>query len=139
MVRRQWQVYSAGLAVFVLAGLLIVSPGPASAQPGPRDRLQERCQTVLPQAQVDPIVAKYRDRFTAARESMLREERALRALLIADNATRAALDAQIVKTDAARSALSRVRLDMLWELRSVIPATNREAAFRCAEFLMRRR
>lgn len=139
MVRRKWQVCAAGLAVLVLAGLLIVSPGPALGQPGPRERLQERCQTVLPQAQVDPIVVKYRDRFTAAREAMVKEERALRALLIADNSTRAAVDAQIVKTEAARTALSRVRLDMLWELRSVIPATNREAAFRCAEFLMRRR
>jgi len=139
LVRRKWQVCAAGLAVLVLAGLLIVSPGPALGQPGPRDRLRERCQAVLPQAQVDPIVVKYRDRFTAAREAMVREERALRALLIADNSTRAALDAQFVKTEAARTALSRVRLDMLWDLRSVIPATNREIAFRCAEFLMRRR
>jgi len=94
---------------------------------------------VLPEAQVNPIVVKYRDRLTAAREAMIREERALRALLVADASTRAALDAQIVKTEAARTALSRVRLDLLWELRTVIPATNREAAFRCAELLLRRR
>ena len=139
MVRWQWQLGAAVLAVLVLAGLLIGSPGPALGQPGPRNRLRERCQAVLPQGQVDPIVAKYRDRFTAAREAMGREERALRAVLLADNSSRAAFDAQLVKTELARMALSRVRLDMLWDLRSVIPATNRAIAFRCAEFLMRRR
>jgi hypothetical protein len=122
-----------------MVGLLIASPGPALGQSGPRERLRERCRTALPQAQVDPIVAKYRDRLTAAREAMMKEERGLRALLIADNSTRAALDAQIIKTEAARSALIRVRLDMLWDLRAVIPATNREVAFRCAELLLRRR
>jgi Spy/CpxP family protein refolding chaperone len=82
---------------------------------------------------------KYRDRFIAAREAMMKEERAMRALLVADNSTRAAVDAQIIKTEAVRSALLRVRLDMLWDLRSVIPATNRAAAFRCAELLLLRR
>lgn len=139
MVRRNWQVCAAGLVVLVMAGLVVVSPGPALGQPGPREGLRERCQAVLPEAQVNPIVVKYRDRLTAAREAMIREERALRALLVADASTRAALDAQIVKTEAARTALSRVRLDLLWELRTVIPATNREAAFRCAELLLRRR
>lgn len=139
MVRWQWQLGAAVLAVLVLAGLLIGPPGPALGQPGPRNRLRERCQAVLPQGQVDPIVAKHRDRFTAAREAMGREERALRAVLLADNSSRAAFDAQLVKTELARTALSRVRLDMLWDLRSVIPATNRAIAFRCAEFLMRRR
>lgn len=139
MARRRWQGYGAGLAVLVLAGLLVVSPDPALGQPGPRERLQERCQAALPQAQVDPIVVKYRDRFTSARDAMVKEERALRALLIAENSTRAALDTQLVKTEAARSALSRVRMDMLWELRSVIPTTNRAVAFRCAELLLRRR
>lgn len=139
MARQKWPVYAAGLAVLIMAGLLIISPGPALGQPGPRERLQERCQTVLPQAQFDPIVAKYRDRLTAVREAMAREERALRALLVADNTTRAALDAQLVKTESARTAVTRARMDMLWELRSVIPATNREAAFRCADFFLFRR
>ncbi len=139
MVRRKWQVCAAGLAVLMFAGLLIVSPGPAMGQPGPRERIRERCQAVLPQAQVEPVLGKYWDRLTTAREAMVKEERALRALLVVDNSTRAAVDAQTLKTDAARSALTRVRLDILWELRSVIPATNREAAFRCAELLMLRR
>ncbi len=141
MVHRQGQLYAAGLAVVVVAGLLIMSPGPALGQPGPQNPSREQCEAVLPQAQVDPIVAKYRDRLAAARETMVKEERALFALLVADSSTRPALEAQIVKTEAARTALSRVRLDMLWELRSVIPATNRDIAFRCAErrLFMRRR
>jgi hypothetical protein len=139
LVRRKWQGWAAGLVVLVFAGLLIVSPDPAMGQPGPRQRIRERCEAVLPQAQVDPVLAKYRDRLAGAREAAVKEERALRALLVADNSTRAAVDAQVLKTEAARSALTRVRLDMLWELRSVIPATNRAAAFRCAEFLALRR
>jgi len=139
LVRRKWQLWAAGLAVLVSAGLLIVSPGPVMGQPGPRGRLRERCQAVLPKTQVDPVLVKYRDRFIAAREAMMKEERAMRALLVADNSTRAAVDAQIIKTEAVRSALLRVRLDMLWDLRSVIPATNRAAAFRCAELLLLRR
>jgi len=135
LVRRKWQAYAAGLAVVVFAGLLVVAPGPAMGQPGPRGRVRDRCRAVLPPAQVAPVLAKYRDRLAAARQAMGKEERALRVLLVADNSTRAALDAQIIKTEAARSALSRVGLDMLWELRSVIPGVDRAAAFRCAGFL----
>ena len=86
-----------------------------------------------------PIAVKYRDRFAAARDALVKEDRALRALLVADNSTRPALEAQMVKTEAARSAVSRVRLDYLWELRGVIPATNRAIAFRCAQFYLIRR
>lgn len=138
MVRRRSQVVAAGLAA-VLAGLLLVSPGPALGQPWPRGRIRERCESVLPRAKVAPIVARYRDRIVTARQTVGENERALRALLIADNSTRAALDAQIAKTEAARSALSRVRVDLLWELRSVVPAADRGLAFRCVAFYMRRR
>jgi len=88
---------------------------------------------------VDPILARYRDRLRAAREDLRREERALRALLVADNSTRAAVDAQSQKVIGARNALLRVRLEMLWDLRSVIPAQDRDLAFRCAQALMMRR
>jgi len=139
LVRRRWRGCAAGLAVFVLTGLLVVSPGPALGQPGPPDRLRERCEAALPQAKIDPIMAKYRGRLTSAREAVMREERALFALLVADSPTRAAVDTQAGKTETARTLYSRVRLDVLWELRSVVPAADREIAFRCAEFLMRRR
>lgn len=138
MVRRGW-LFAVGLAVIVLAGLLTVWPDQALGQPGRWARFRERCEAVLPEAQATPIAVKYRDRFAAAREAMIKEERALRALLVADNSTRPALEAQMVKTEAARSSVSRVRLDYLWELRSVIPATNRAAAFRCAQFYLIRR
>lgn len=139
MVRRQWPVCAAGLAVLILAGLLLVSPEPAQGQPRRWARIRERCGAVLPRTQVDPLAVKYRDRFVAAREALGREERALRALLLADNSTRPALETQIVKTEAARAALARVRLDFLWELRSLVPVMNRAAAFRCARFYLRRR
>jgi hypothetical protein len=140
LARRTWQITAAGLAILMLAGAVLVWPDTALGQMGRRARIRERCEAVLPESQVTPIAIKYRDRFAAAREALVKEERALRALLVADNSTRPALEAQMVKTEAARSAVSRVRLDYLWELRGIIPATNRAAAFRCAQFhLIRRR
>jgi hypothetical protein len=140
LARRTWQIGIAGLAILMLVGVFFVWPDTASGQMGRWARIRERCEAVLPESQVTPIAIKYRDRFAAAREALVKEERALRALLVADNSTRPALEAQMVKTEAARSAVSRVRLDYLWELRSVIPATNRAVGFRCAQFhLIRRR
>lgn len=138
MVRR-WQLVAAGLAVLVVVGLLAVWPDQAAGQPGPRGRAREWCEAVLPEAVVVPIAVKYRDRLVAAREALIKEERALRALLVADNATRQALEAQMVKTEAARTAVTRLRLDFLWELRGVVPASNRATAFRCARYYLRRR
>jgi Spy/CpxP family protein refolding chaperone len=100
--------------------------------------VEQRCAAVLPRQAAEQILANYRERLRTARENAVREERALRALLVADNSTKAALDAQTLKTNDARNALSRVRLDMLWDLRSVVPAQDRAIAFRCAERLLMR-
>lgn len=132
-------VFAAGLVVVVLAGLLFISSALAQAPPGPRRDRAQQCQGVISQDAVNPILARHRDRLQTARESMVREERALRALLVADTTTRAALDAQIIKSNDTRNAFARSRLDLLWDLRTVIPAQNREQAFRCAELMMRRR
>lgn len=133
---KRW--FAAGLAVIGVAGLLFVNAALAQQGP-PGPRAAPQCQGVLP-SQADPILAKYRERAQTARDNAMKEERALFALLVADSTTRAAVDAQIAKTNDARSAFAKIRLDMLWELRSVIPAQNREQAFRCAEFsLLRRR
>jgi Spy/CpxP family protein refolding chaperone len=69
---------------------------------------------------------------------MATQERALRSLLVADNSTRAALDAQIARSNDARNAFARARMNALWDLRSVIPAQDRQVAFRCAERLLLR-
>lgn len=137
MVRRLQRIFVVGLVVMVVAGLLVVPTAVAQTRLPARAQV-ERCQAVLPRQTVDPIVAKYRDRLRTAREAVAREERALQYLLIADNVTRAGLDAQIAKTTDARNALTRVRLDMLWELRSVIPASDRTLAFRCVQRLLLR-
>ena len=132
-------VLAAGLVVVVLAGLLFISSALAQAPPGPRRDRAQQCQSVIPQDAVNPVLARHRDRLQTARENMMREERALRTLLVADSTTRAALDTQIAKSNDARNAFARARLDLLWDLRTVIPTQNREQAFRCAELLMRRR
>lgn len=137
MVRRLQMIVVPGLVAVLVAGLVIV-PSAVAQTGGPGPSRLERCQSVLPRQTVDPILAKYRDRLRTAREAVAREERALRSLLIADTSTRAALDAQIAKTNDARNALARVRLDMLWDLRAVIPAQDRTLAFRCAERLLLR-
>lgn len=134
---KRWIV--AGIAVTVLAGLVFA--GSALAQPAPPSSQQraQMCQGVL-SSQAEAVVNKYRERAQTARDNLTKEERALVALLIADNSTRAAVDAQTAKANDARLALTKIRLDMLWELRSIIPAQNREQVFRCAEFsLLRRR
>lgn len=134
---RQFRTWlAAALAVAVLAGLLFVSS--ALAQQGPQRPSREQCASALPRETVNPVIERYRDRLRSAREAAVREERALRGLLVADNTTRAALDAQIARTNDARNAFARVRLDALWELRSVIPAQNREVALRCAERMLMR-
>lgn len=135
MVRRLQMIVVPGLAAALVAGLVIV-PSAVAQTGGPGPSRLERCQSVLPRQTVDPILAKYRDRLRAAREAMAREERALRSLLIADNSTRGALDAQIAKANDARNTYARVRLDILWDLRSVIPVHDRELAFRCVERLL---
>lgn len=129
----------------VVAALLLVSTAGAQPQAPPpqapapqRPGVEQRCAAVLPRQAAEQIFANYRERLRTARENAVREERALRALLVADNSTKAALDAQTLKTNDARNALSRVRLDMLWDLRSVIPAQDRAIAFRCAERLLMR-
>lgn len=134
-----FRTFSRGLA----AGLVVATGtflfiSTAVAQPGPPGPSREQCQSVLPAQTVEPIAAKYRDRLRTARENLAKEERALTSLLVADNATRAALDAQMAKANDARNAFARVRLDLLWDLRAVIPAQNRELAFRCAERLLLR-
>ena len=113
---------AAGVAVAIVAGLLVA--GAAFAQQGPGGPRGPQCQGVL-SSQAEAVVAKYRDRAQASREGLMKEERALFALLIADNSTRAAVDTQTAKVTDARTAFAKVRLDMLWELRSVIPAQNR--------------
>ncbi|MGH2397466.1 MAG: hypothetical protein ACRDFW_10860 [bacterium] len=129
---------AAGLVVAVLAGQILISS--AVAQQGqPGSRRAQQCQSVISQDAVNPILARHRDRLQTARENMGREERALRTLLVAETTTRAAVDAQIAKGNETRNAFTRARLDLLWDLRSVIPVQNREQAFRCAELLMRRR
>jgi len=137
VIRRILIVLAAGLVVLSGAGPG-VSPVAAQPQAPPAQWPAQRCFSVLPRQTVEPILAKYRDRIRAARGALVKEERALRALLIADNATRAALDAQIAKTIEARNALARARLDALWELRAVIPAQDRALAFRCVERLLLR-
>jgi len=129
----------------VVAALLLVSTAGAQQQAPPpqapapqRPGVEQRCAAVLPRQAAEQILANYRERLRTARENAVREERALRALLVADNSTKAALDAQTLKTNDARNALSRVRLDMLWDLRSVVPAQDRAIAFRCAERLLMR-
>lgn len=125
----------AALAGVLFAGSAVAQPTPPSPQP----RGAQMCQGVL-STQAEAIVTKYRERAQTARDNMMKEERALLALLVADNSTRAAVDAQTVKAADARMALTKIRLEMLWELRAVIPAQNRAQAFRCAEFsLLRRR
>ncbi|MDQ7842652.1 MAG: periplasmic heavy metal sensor [Armatimonadota bacterium] len=133
------------IALWTLVVAILITPTAAAQQPsspqsspGPRGWAR-RCAAVLPRQTVDPIVARYRDRLRAARENLRREERALRALLIAETSTRAAVDAQSQKVIDARNALLRSRLDMLWDLRSVIPPADRDLAFRCAWALMMRR
>lgn len=138
-------MFRKGLILTVAAALVLASTAAAQqqspAQPAPqrqRPNLQQRCEAVLPRQAVEQIAANYRERLRTARENLVREERALRSLLIADNSTKAALDAQSVKTNEARAAVQRVRLDMLWDLRAVIPAQDRQVAFRCAEMLLMR-
>lgn len=137
-----FRAFSRGLAaVLIVAAGTLLFASTTVAQPGPADPpgpSREQCQSVLPSQTVEPIVAKHRDRLRTARENAAKEERALAALLVADNSTRAALDAQMVKANDARNAFARVRLDLLWDLRSVIPAQNRLLAFRCAERLLLR-
>ncbi len=137
-MQRSKQVFAAGLAVVVIAGLLFVNAALAQQGPPPGQPRAQQCQGAIPSA-ADPILAKYRDRAQAAREGVMKEERALFGLLVADNSTRAAVDAQVTKANDARTAFAKVRLDALWELRSVIPAQNREQVFRCAEFTLFRR
>lgn|GEM_PF-2453103 len=133
------------VAMLALIAASLIAPSAAAQQPPAqqpplgRPSWEQRCAPVLPQQAVDPILARYRDRLRTAQENLRREEQALRALLVADNSTRAAVDTQSRKAIDARNALLRVRLDILWELRSAIPAQNREQAFRCAEVLMMRR
>lgn len=128
-----------GVVVLTLAVALLWAPSAGAQQPPPgRPSWRQRCASVLPRQAVAPILASHRDRLRTARDNLIKEERALRALLIADNSTRPTLDAQSQKTIEARNALLRIRLDMLWELRGAVPAQNRAQAFRCVERLMLR-
>ncbi|HXF81130.1 MAG TPA: hypothetical protein VNN19_00020 [bacterium] len=126
------------VALLTVVFALLIGPVAAAQQPSAPPTFRERCAAVLPQSAVQQLVANYRERLRAARENLIREERALRALLVADAATRAALDAQLAKVNAARAALAKVRADVLWDLRAVVPAPDRPLAFRCAERLLLR-
>lgn len=138
-------MFRKGVILTVAAALLFVSAAGAQqqnpTQPAPqrqRPNMQQRCEAVLPRQAVEQIAANYRERLRTARENLVREERALNELLVADNSTKAAVDAQHARAEAARTAMSRVRVDLLWDLRSVIPAQDRQIAFRCAQMLLLR-
>jgi hypothetical protein len=126
------------VTLLTAAFALLISSGAGAQQPSPPPTFRDRCAAVLPQSAVQQLVATYRERLRAARETLIREERVLRALLVADAATRAALDAQLAKVNEARAALTKVRADLLWDLRAVVPAQDRPLAFRCAERLLLR-
>lgn len=131
-------IIGGGVIVLLLGGLL--TSVTLAQQPSPRQGGSQRCQPVLSSRRADPVLAKYRERLQTARDAMLREERALINLMAAESTTRAAVDSQAAKVTEARGTLARMRVDMLWELRSVVPPENREQAFRCAgRFLLRRR
>jgi hypothetical protein len=131
-------IIGGGVTVLLLGGLL--TSVTLAQQPSPRQPGSQRCQSVLSSRTADPVLAKYRERLQTARDAMLREERALINLMAAESTTRAAVDSQAAKVNEARGTLARMRVDMLWELRSVVPPENREQAFRCAgRFLLRRR
>lgn len=138
-------MFREGVIMTIVAALLLVSSAAAQqqspTQPAPqrqRPNLQQRCEAVLPRQAVEQIAANYRDRLRTARENVAREQRALRDLLVADNSTKAAVDAQQARAEAARTAMSRVQVDLLWDLRSVVPAQDRQLAFRCAQVMLRR-
>ncbi len=137
-MRRFMSFGMAGLAIALLTGSVPVSTTLAQ-QARPTRPGASQCESVLPSRMADPIVAKYRERLRTARDNMIKEERALIGLLAAENTTRAAAEGQVTRINDARNALARVRLDMLWELRSVVPAETREQAFRCAGRLLFRR
>jgi Spy/CpxP family protein refolding chaperone len=134
-------VLAVGLVVVWATGLLFVSSALGQQQPPPQpsprgQQREQQCAAALPRQAVEAILANHREPLRAAREAMATQERALRTLLVADNTTRAALDAQIARTNDARNAFARARMNALWDLRSVIPAQDRQVAFRCAERLL---
>lgn len=132
---------AAGLVVVFATGFFFVSTALGQQQPPPQptprgQAREQQCAAVLPRQAVEAILANHREPFRAAREAMVTQERALRSLLVADNSTRAALDAQIARSNEARNAFARARMNALWDLRSVIPAQDRQVAFPCAERLL---
>lgn len=143
MNRRLSAVLAAGLVVVFATGLFFVSSALGQQQPPPQpsprgQSRDQQCESVLPRQAVEAILANHREPLRVAREAMATQGRALRSLLVADNSTRAALDAQIARSNEARNAFARARMNALWDLRSVIPAQDREIAFRCAERLLLR-
>ena len=143
MNRRLSAVLATGLVVVFATGLLFVASALGQQQPPPQpsprgQAREQQCASVLPRQAVEAILANHREPLRAAREAMATQERALRSLLVADNTTRAALDAQTARSNDARNAFARARMNALWDLRSVIPAQDRQVAFRCAERLLLR-
>lgn len=138
--RRLSAVLAAGLVVVFATGLLFVSSAlgqqPPPQQSPDRRKGEPQCTSVLPRQAVDAILANHREPLRAAAEAMRTQERALHTLLVADNTTRAALDAEIARSNDARNAFARARMNALWDLRSVIPAQDRQVAFRCAQRLL---
>ncbi len=138
MVRSPTIALAIGLVLVLGAGVLLASSAQAQPTPAHPRAGQQLCQSVLPAQTTGPIIAKYRDRLRTARVAAVREELALRSLLIADSSTRAAVEAQMAKAAEARNTLTRVRVDVLWELRGVVPVQDRDLALRCAQRLLLR-
>lgn len=117
------------LAVILATGLWFVADPPdAFAQPR---RERQQCLTDAQRRQAEPIFDRHRVPLRNARFRVADESRALRRLLIAEGTTRAQLDAQAARVADARNAAQRARLELLWELRTIVPADQRERAMRC--------
>jgi Spy/CpxP family protein refolding chaperone len=117
------------LAVILATGLWFVADSrDAFAQP--RRERQQRL-TDAQRRQAEAIFDRHRVPLRNARFRVADESRALRRLLVADGTTRAELDAQAGRLAEARNAAQRARLELLWELRTVVPADQRERAMRC--------
>jgi Spy/CpxP family protein refolding chaperone len=118
------------LAVILATGLWFVADSPDAFAQQPR-RERQQCLTDAQRRQAEPIFDRHRVPLRNARFRVADESRALRRLLVAEGTTRAELDAQAGRLAEARNAAQRARLELLWELRTVVPADQRERAMRC--------
>lgn len=118
-----------GLVVLLVTGWAAVAARSGQAAPAPPDRTA--CWDPAIRGPFETVFDRHRTALRNARNRVEDERYTLRRLFTSPQATKAQIDAQVLRLAEALAALERARLAFLWDLREALPPDRRDVWMRC--------